>query len=264
MSRRRSKYRTEIADEDAVEAIRPRKKRKKKHYLLKTFFVLLLLVGLYFLAMSDFFGIHEVGVSGNAHFEAAQIESLSGIKKGDNIFKTRMADVKDLLEKDPYINTVTVKRKFPDKVKISVTERAEDVIVRGPGTKYYIVDFLGMDIRDATELPNLPIVEGLSVTKTKPGEMLKVKDEDLYKESLEFLKNIAGEDLYFKKIVVGGVNVRAYIFDELVCEGSFENIKEGAGPIRKVIADLVAKGTLQGTINVGVHGTCSFRPGSPN
>jgi len=241
-----------------------KKKRKKPHYILKTVCTIAVLYGLYRLAMSPIFDVEKVYVTDNAHFTRTQIIELSGIETGENIFKLKTGKIKSTLEESPYIRVANVKRDFPDAVRIEVEERTEDMLVKtasGEGL-YAVINYDGMLLRfvNEGELPNLPVVGGLTPIEPEPGKPLNVEEKDLLKPALDFFENAEKEDFFFKRLELGGVVAKAYILDRLICEGTLSNIQKAVPELRKITADLFAKGVERGTISVGGGGTCSFTP----
>jgi cell division protein FtsQ len=244
---------------------RKRGKRKRKYYLLKTAIAVLALFGLYQFAMSPFFAIDRIVVQDNAHFTAAQVAELSGVKKGDNIFKTRTGIVKEQLEADPYIRSVLVERELPDGIRITVEERSEDVLVRieaENGPEFAAMCYDGVVLRTGAldEKPILPEIDGLTPLESAPGKPMKVKEASMLKPSLDFFRTVQEHDFYVMRLDVSGVLMKAYIFEHLVCEGELKNLSDNIDGIRSIVADLNTKGIERGTISVSGTGTCSFKP----
>jgi cell division protein FtsQ len=245
-------------------ARRKRGPRKKKHYLLKTLIVLAVLYGLYRLVTSSIFDIKTVEVSGGAHFTSAQITELSGVEKGTNIFRTRTGALKANLESDPYIRIADVKRELPDSIVITVEERSEGMLIQTAQEDgaYAVIDFDGMILRLCAkdDLPQLPIVDGLTPIDPAPGAALKVEQADLLKPSIDFFQTVEAQGFFFKRLDLGGVVTKAYVYDRLICEGDLKNIENNIPAIEKVVYDLSTKGIERGTISVSGSGTCSFTP----
>jgi cell division protein FtsQ len=244
---------------------RRRGKRKKKYYLLKIVISVLALFGLYQFAMSPFFAIDRIVVQDNAHFTAAQVAELSGVTKGDNIFKTRTGWVKEHLGADPYIRSVLVERELPDSIRITVDERSEDVLIHTEtetGTGFVAMCYDGVALRTglADEKPLLPEIIGLTPLDMEVGKPMKVKEASMLKPCMDFLRTVQEHDFYVMRLDVSGVLVKAYIFEHLVCEGELKNLSENIDGIRKVVANLDSKGIERGTISVSGTGTCTFRP----
>ncbi|MDR3305903.1 MAG: FtsQ-type POTRA domain-containing protein [Clostridiales Family XIII bacterium] len=238
---------------------RKRGKRKKKRYLLKIGIAVLALVGLYYLAMSSFFDIETITVENNSYFTSAQVAELSGVKKGDNLFKTRTGPVREQLTQNPYIREAEVQRVLPDEIHITVDERSEDVVVRAENA-WLVVDYDGVILRSTDDPPILPAVDGLTAVNPEPGKALKVKEADMLAPCLDFFAYMEEHDFYIKRLDTGGVITKAYIFDNLICEGDLKNIEKSVENLKKVVADLSAKGVERGTISVNGSGTCSFTP----
>ncbi|MDR0886912.1 MAG: FtsQ-type POTRA domain-containing protein [Clostridiales Family XIII bacterium] len=238
-----------------------RKKRKKKHYLLKFFITIIVLVGIYFFATSSFFNIVTIDVDAASHYTAAQIEELSGIKRGHNIFKTSMHEADKKLMKDPYIQEVKISRHLPDTIQIIVSERMEVAGVKN-NDDYIIIDGTGEVLRHTAEAPALPIIEGLTITGGDDGQPLGVDGNDVQtlSKTLTFIKDMEQSDMYFYRIVTSEVHIKAYVYDQLAVSGTYRNITSNIDAVKKVIVDLGNKGIERGTIEVSGNGTCAFTP----
>ncbi|MCL2492644.1 MAG: FtsQ-type POTRA domain-containing protein [Clostridiales bacterium] len=245
-------------------ARRKRGKRKKKHYVLRIIVVAAVLFGLYELAMSPIFTIKQIDVAGGVRFTAAQIVELAGAHDGDNIFKISLGNVQGNLEKNPYIRSAAVKRVFPDKLSITVEERTEDALIdagkAAPG-KYVAINDDGVILRfvPANQLPQLPVIDGLTPIQPVVGKPLRVEEANMLKPALDFFGAVQKDDFFFKSLDLSGVSAQAYIFDHLVCVGDLAQIEKSVPEIRKVTADLLSKGIERGTINVSST-ACSFTP----
>ena len=73
--------------------------------------------------MSVFFRVEDIQVVGNNHYTQEEIIRAVDIEEGDNLFFfDRFAAVGRAFSKLPYIEAVTVERKLPNKVTITVEE----------------------------------------------------------------------------------------------------------------------------------------------
>ena len=79
---------------------------------------------------------------------------------------------------------------------------------------------------------------------------------------MKIIKLMEEGDLYFKKLVVDGSKVTAYIYDGLYCKGTYDNVVDciESGALKTVVFDLYQKGTESGIINIGSNNYCSFTP----
>ena len=159
--------------------------------LLRLLCVLALGAALYFGA-TVFFQIETVAVYGNSRYTQEQIIQAAGIQTGDNLFrmnKNRMTQ--ELLEKLPYIESLTIRRNYPNAVVIQVQEWAAAARVEKPDARPAYVDetaelaqedwlisvggkLLESGDGDGTAIP----VSGLTAIAPRAGTALAVPQEE--------------------------------------------------------------------------------------
>lgn len=249
--------------EDTVEIPKPRKKRPRKRRKKRYFLRLLVFVFIVFLlqkfAMSDFFTVREIDVEGNAYYTASQVFALSGLRTGENLFTTKTSDAKKALLADPYIKLATIKKVPRGTIRIIIEERSEYAAVPY-GDKYILIDETGMVLRIGDQQPALPLLEGMSIIDMRPGEPLEVEQSYLLTDTLALLAVMEENDIYFKKVNFSKVVVRAYIYDELYCEGTPANITSSMKVVRKLVSELYTEGIDKGIIKVGKDNYIAFDP----
>ncbi|QAT43306.1 cell division protein FtsQ/DivIB [Aminipila luticellarii] len=244
-----------------TDKLRKKKKRKKKNYLLRLLVIIAVGAGLYFLMTSEWFDIDSVKVENNNYYTVEQVKDKAGIQVGKNIFSLKKSGIKDKLLKDPYFKNVKIKRKLPSTVVIDVTERSEKAAVLYNGT-YIIIDSDGLVLRKAKTEPKITVIEGLTVKKAKEGKPLEAEENSILTDTLSMLASMEDSDLFFKKINTSSVIIKAHIYDELVCEGTPENLKESLknGKLETTLYEMYSKGIKRGTIKIGSDNYCSFDP----
>lgn len=161
--------RDEIRREQQLRELR--KRRRKKAILYLVLFLLLLCVGAV-LTFTVFFHIADFEVKGNSRYNAQEIIAASGITKGENLFlcKTEQAAGR-ITEKLPYVESVTIKRKLPDKLVFTIQEAQLKLAVR-QGNSYLIMTGSGKVLEiGATELPEgAALLKGVEVKSASPGK----------------------------------------------------------------------------------------------
>ncbi len=241
------------------EKIRKKKKRKKKRYLLKFLFIIAIIVGLYYFLTSSLFDVQTITVENNNHYTTEQIINLAGAKTGENIFVASLTEMKKKLLVDPYMKSVKLKRKLPGEIHIEVEERKEDAAVVY-GTQFIVIDDDGMVLRKTTEAPTLTILSGMKVTNFKAGTPLEVEDNASLADTLKLLKLVNANELYFMRIEVKSYMIKAYIYEQLICEGTPEDIMNNLESLQEVLYDLYTKGIERGVIKMGSDNYFSFSP----
>lgn len=240
-----------------------KKKRKKKRYLLKFLVFLIFAVCLGAFLASDFFGIDRISVNNNNNYTKQEIVEMSGIKEGTNLFAFffQKGEVRKTMEGDSYIDTVRISLKLPRTVILDVDERKEIAAVP-LDDRFILIDSEGYVLRSTDREEKLTLLVGLTITGMKEGRPLETEQDSLFEETLSMLRTIESNDLFFKKIDISEVVIKAYIFDHLVCKGTPENITESieTGNLQIILFDLYKKDISRGTINVGEGKYCSFSP----
>ena len=236
-----------------------KKKRKKKRYLLKFFLFVLALAGFFLFLRSDFFNMNTIVVKNNVHYTEEQIIEAADLKVGDNLFEFTVKSLEKKLASDPYIKSVDIKRILPSTLEITVKERKEQLVVKYDD-KYIITDYEGMVLRLTEDPPDLTLVSNLEPQNVKPGTALEAKETEILTDTLNLLKDVDKVDLYFKKLTVSQHSVKAYIYDNLVVEGSYKSISENLGNISEVVLDLHKKKITRGTIKASGSNYVSFQP----
>lgn len=148
-----------------------KKRRRKKAALSLVLFLLILCVGAV-LTLTVFFHISNYEIKGNSRYTAQEIIDASGIAKGENLFlcKTEQAAGR-IQEKLPYVDTVTIRRKLPDKLVITVEEAQLKLAVQ-QGNAWLVMTGGGKVLEiGATELPQgAAELKGVAVKSASPGK----------------------------------------------------------------------------------------------
>ncbi|MDD2189439.1 MAG: FtsQ-type POTRA domain-containing protein [Eubacteriales bacterium] len=242
-----------------TDQVRKKRKRKKKHYLLKFVILLALATGLYFFFSSSMFDIQKITVEDNSHYTTEQLISLAGAKTGENLFDASLSKMKEKLLADPYIKNVKLKKRLPAEVVISVEERKEDAAVPY-GSRYILIDSEGMVLRISDVEPAITLLTGMVVINMEPGTPLEVEQNALLTDTLKLLQQAKEHELYFKKIDISNLVIKAHIYDQLICEGTAENIMDNLDSLQDVLYDLYTKGIERGVIKMGSDEYFSFSP----
>jgi len=244
-----------------ADKLRKKKKRKKKNYLLRLLVIIAVGAGLYFLINSELFHIDSVEIENNNYYTVEQVKEKAGIKIGENIFRLKKNSIKDKLLKDPYFENVLIKRKLPSTVILDVTERTEKAAVFNKNA-YIIIDANGLVLRTADKAPKITVIEGLTVKRAKAGKPLEIEENSILTDTLNMLKSMEDSDLFFKKIEISNVIIKAHIYDQLICEGTPKNLGESIknGNLETALYEMYSKGIERGIIKIGTDNYCSFDP----
>ncbi|MBR2099470.1 MAG: FtsQ-type POTRA domain-containing protein [Firmicutes bacterium] len=255
-----SGYEDYAPEQTAQKPSKKKKKRRRKHYFLRFCIFCALVFGLYYFLNSDFFAVRKFEVTGNQYYTPAQIIEMSGLQSGVNMFfETKTRPARNALLEDPYIRLAEIKRKPKDTIQIVIEERREYAAVPY-GEQFVLIDREGTVLRVADEEPALPILGNMSITEMTPGKALQVEQAYLLTDTLSLLNLVEENDIYFKRIDFSTVIIRAYIYDDLYCEGAPANIRDNMASIQKLLQELYKEEITRGVIRVGTDNYLSYSP----
>lgn len=93
------------------------------------------------LALTLFFRIRTINVSGNSRYDREVIIQAAEVKEGDNLFLLNKYDAAARIRKTlPYVETVQFRRTLPDTLSIVVTECTSPAAVIQDGQAYLLCD----------------------------------------------------------------------------------------------------------------------------
>lgn len=177
-----------------IKNIKEVKNKKKKKITIKIVLILAFLItACILLASSEIFNIKKVSVQGLDKLSDKEIISYSNIVIGENIFKTNLAKAEYEIEKNPYVKTVEVKRKFPDTIIVNIEERKVKYILQ-LAESYIYVDSQGYILEISKEKKENPVLLGIvtDLSNVKAGDRLVKEDLlkfDKINEIVETCKN---------------------------------------------------------------------------
>ncbi|MGV7219950.1 MAG: cell division protein FtsQ/DivIB [Nitrospinales bacterium] len=146
---------------------------------VKVFFTAALCYGAFqsyrFVTESKYFAISKVTFAGQNYLLGQNLEELLGPIGGTSIFLQDMKVLENNLEAHPWIETVSLSRRFPNTIYAQITERTP--YARIQLGKDYLMDKSGVLLDKATsEHSDLPMITGVKTDKNKFGEIVANKD----------------------------------------------------------------------------------------
>jgi cell division protein FtsQ len=118
-----------------------------------------LLYGYRYITSNNYFALKEIHVAGNAKLSYGDILKAGNVSLGLNALEMNVGEVEQLLSDNPWIESVTVRREIPNKLRINVVEKTPAFWIR-QGDGLYFADAHGKVIAPmhAGEMASLPIL----------------------------------------------------------------------------------------------------------
>ena len=130
-------------------------------------------------ALTLFFKVDQVVVSGNDRYSDQEIIDVSGVERGDNLIlmdKHRIAQ--QLYTQLPYITEVRINRKLPDVLIVDVTETQAVAVIKG-GSSNWLMDAGGklLEVIGSAAIKNYLSIEGLTAADPAVSTTLQLGEE---------------------------------------------------------------------------------------
>jgi len=134
-----------------------------------------------------FFKVETIHTEGNQKYSNYAIAEASGIQSGDNLMTLQKSKIASLImEQLPYINAVTITRKLPDSVVITVSEGDAAAAVIDADDNYWHISETGKVLEKIESIADetVVIVTGVNLIEPVAGaQMTLAEDEDKSKAS---------------------------------------------------------------------------------
>lgn len=151
------------------------------------------------LALTLFFRIRTIQVSGNDRYTREEIIAAAEVKEGDNLFLMNKYNAAERIRKAlPYIETVQFRRMLPDGLSIVVTECADPAAVVQDGKAYLLCDTGNIvDEMAASAAKGRMQVKGLTLTGPAVGTQAQAAEgqELTLERLLELMKALDSRDM---------------------------------------------------------------------
>lgn len=235
-------YKTTSEREMPMKKTKKAPKRRFRLHKLRLLFVLGVFVGVFYLLSSlPIFQIAAIDVEGVSSLNEEKVISLSGIRLGNNFFFLNTWDAKKSLKQNPFVEDVQIRRAFPNKIIITVTERKSvGYLVTSDGYIQVGEDGRLLAIQQTLSNYNLPVISGVDINELPAiggfieNKKLKQALEILQNCDQSLLDNIAelnvGQDYYILAYTNQKLEVRL---------GGLDNIEQRLEDLNEILTDIV-------------------------
>ena len=121
------------------------------------------------LALTLFFKVESVEVTGNSRYSAQEIQDACGVSLGDNLYLLSKPEmVQRLHQRLPYIDEVRITRSLPNTLCVQVTEFTTVYAVEQEGTVWLLTSG-GKIVETAAERGDMPLIDGCELLAPSLG-----------------------------------------------------------------------------------------------
>lgn len=224
-----------------------KRERRRKRFLPLLYFLVAILVLLFgvTLSMTVLFNIKTIYIEGSSEYEASQIVEASEIYKGDNLVRlnTELAKQK-ILKNLMYIDDVTIKKEFPNKVIIKTVASVPAMNIYDQDQYILVSESLKLLLFTDEPRENLLNVMGFEPSVVNGETKLQSEDEQKVK-ILETIYNQLKEEGILSDIVyidlTDKYNIEINYSDRIFIElGSYSDLEYKIKYAHTVIRDNIS------------------------
>ncbi len=166
---------------------------------------------------ADYFQIEKTAVTGCEKIVDKEVIALSGIRPHQNLLSLNLDKIRQKIRANPWVDDVSVRREWPDKLVIEVKERKAVALLRKENTLYFVdANAKVFKKLENNESAELPILTGFGENGENHPEMIR-KSLDLLSflakyngfPRVENISEIHGdEDFGFSLFADNGISIR--------------------------------------------------------
>lgn len=176
MRRERSRYnimaRRRKRNHSSARIRRRARRRSFRRFIFRVITVMLIICA-GAAALTLFFKVENVEVQGETRYTVEQIRQTLGVEAGDNLFFCgKNAGVERLYESYPYLSTVSVKRKLPDTLIVTVSDCIPVATIRDKENTAWLIDRWGKVLESTQDLSKYPQIVGVTAENVPIGSKL--------------------------------------------------------------------------------------------
>ena len=153
------------------------KPKKSKKGLIIFVSIIAIIVLVIILMNINICKIKNIELIDNTNVSKEQIEELVNLEQYNNLFSLNVVKIKEDIKKNAYVEDVKVSRKFPNTVKITLTERIPKYMLQ-VADSYIYINNQGYMLDISVEKINVPIIVGFKtdLSNVQAGNRLDVED----------------------------------------------------------------------------------------
>ncbi len=167
---------------------RRQKIRRKKIIIRSLVGIVFLCVGI-ILALTLFFNINKIVVSGDKVYSEKEVVDASEINMGDNLIFLSKEEINNEITKElPYVGAVKIKRRLPSTLEIVIT-KTEAYMATAQDGYYILLDKNGKVLEKDLEIidENIILVNLGEINSVEIGETISLKEEKTFKKLSDVL-----------------------------------------------------------------------------
>lgn len=199
---------------------RRRRKRRRGPGILLILIAAIIIIASIIAAITIFFKIRVIEVSGETRYEESYIIEAAQIEKGGNMFVfNKFSAISRIFSACPYLDEISIRRRLPDTVEILVTEHTPVASIHD-GNYWYLISADGKILEKSgwNAAEGYCMVTGLKLKTAEVGKYAVFSDEDKRKPFFTVLNTAINSDILND---IGEINIERFFEIEFTYQDRF-------------------------------------------
>ena len=230
------------------------KRRQKDNYFKLALLTASIAVAIFLVLSLPVFRIDKFEISGNARFSDDTI--INYLTQGERIsffsFNTRRARNELLL--NPYIARAQIRKVFPNKLSVNITERRVSGYVQFMNSEFIYIDVEGTVLEVSPNFTErLPVVVGLNFSDFSLGHPILPRNSvafDIIVELQYLFNKYEMEHDIIRVDLSDEYNILIFIYNIIVEFGCIANADEKMRQLREILPNIPDVETVKGFLNM--------------
>ncbi len=237
------------------------KKNNKTKKRIGFLFVFLILVGSGLLIFkTNIFIVKKFEYPPSVYLSDADIKKYGGIEENSLFFTVGVESVSKSLTKHPYIKSVIVTKKFPDKLVLDIDYRNELAAIKYSGL-YVTIDETLTVLKVEESIGDIFLIDGFEFKSFNIGEELKVEDWRILQRTVQLISLLKNSHIEAKPYIRYDNGIELLLNDAYrVRFGKGQDIERKFNNFVDIYEQLSEKGVQSGIIDVSHNGLPIFKP----
>jgi len=237
---------------------RTKPKRRKS---LGVLLVLLLLVGVWLLVYkTDVFVVKKFEYQPSVYLSDADIKKYGGIGERTLVFALSSEAVASELIHHPYIKSVEIQKKFPNKLILDIDYREELAAIKYSGL-FVTIDRTLTVLKVEESIGDIFLIDGFEFKSFNIGEELKVEDGRVLQRTVQLISLLKNSHIEAKPYIRYDNGIELLLNDAYrVRFGKGQDIERKFNNFVDIYEQLSEKGVQSGIIDVSHNGLPIFKP----
>ena len=141
----------------------------------------LIIIALLLFFMSPIFNIEEIRIFGNSKITTTECINLSKLEIGQNIYKLNKSQIKKNLRQNAYIDKISITRKLPSIIEITIQERIATFMLELENNEYAYINNQGYILEKSNNKIEAITITGFSTNVENINVGNRLSEDDLNK-----------------------------------------------------------------------------------